>query len=132
MANRRRPDTSAMFKSMNAAEDVGKQNMNEVDQTTGASDGRKKRGPRKPKVANPMDRQSVKLGFYLTPRIYEAIQLHKNVNFIGVHNDSQIVNKALAAYLSAEIEALAKEDPDAPAEDRLRSASARLMAKKAN
>lgn len=105
---------------------------------TAKPDGKKKRaaktnGPRKSRKdlpEDPRDRQSVKLGFYLTPRIYEAIQLHKAVNFIGAHNDSQIVNKALAMYLASELDALKaceSEGDIEKTEERLEKARKKLL-----
>ncbi len=135
MAERRRPDTSKMFLSMRApAED----SVNSPELTDHGAEStvqpaftppptKKERKKRKPRVDDPMDRQSVKLGFYLTPRVYEAMQLHKTVNFIGVHNDSQIVNKALSDYLKKELEALKNEDESLPTEERLRAASKKIM-----
>lgn len=93
----------------------------------------KTNGPRKSRKdlpEDPRDRQSVKLGFYLTPRIYEAIQLHKAVNFIGAHNDSQIVNKALAMYLASELDALKaceSEGDIEKTEERLEKARKKIL-----
>ena len=144
MGGRRRSvDTSGMFKSMTGhtettpppQEETSSGNVNRVTlpaaeyaaAPAAASKKRKTRAPRKPRDDDPQDRQTVKLGFYLTPRVYEAIQLHKALNFIGAHNDSQIVNKALAEYLSKEINALRDVDESKTKEERLRIASKKFF-----
>ena len=145
MAGRRRPDTSKMFMSMTGHTEQEEEKSTPESPAPAAvtaekaekpkaepaaakpAKPRKKRSPRKDRTDDPADRQTVKLGFYLTPRVYEAIQLYKSVHFIGAHNDSQIVNKALSEFLKKEISALQSVDDAASDEERMRKASAILL-----
>lgn len=143
MASRRRPDTSKMFMSMTGhteqeeekseskikAEDNPEKEVSSPEKKSDSKPvkQRKKRSPKKERTDDPQDRQTVKLGFYLTPRVYEAIQLYKSIHFIGAHNDSQIVNKALSEFLKEEIAALQSVENAANSEERMRKASAILL-----
>ena len=135
------PAAEAISESIPAADKMYEQKKSvSAKKTVGKSDTKeslpekaKKTNPEKktraPRTDDPRDRQSVKLGFYLTPRIYEAIKLHKAVNFIGSHNDSQIVNKALSEYLAKEIAALREVDKKGDCENRVLEAAALLIKK---
>ncbi len=139
MASRRTVDTSKMFKSMtgrsepDAAEASASVTLTQHEGLPAPASKKKTNAAgKREKDANPLDRQTVKLGFYLTPRVYEAMQLHKAVNFIGAHNDSQIVNKALAMYLEKEIEALRSVSENMTADERMRQASVNMMTARAS
>lgn len=73
------------------------------------------------------DKQSVKLGFYLTPNTYTAMKLHKALNGIGSHKDSKIINDALTAYLSKELNALSTIDESLPEDERFAKALKSLL-----
>ena len=83
---------------------------------------RKKRTKR-----NHNDKQTVKLGFYLTPNTYTALKLHKSMNGIGSHRDSQIINDALTMYLEKELDALKSIDESLPEEERYAKALKMLL-----
>lgn len=60
----------------------------------------------KKQTADARNKQSVKLGFYLTPRIHEALQVRIVSTFSGPRSVSQVVNAALEEYLKAELQVL--------------------------
>lgn len=74
------------------------------------------------------DKKSIKIGLYLTPRNQEAIALHKLCHAYTGKVDSDIINAALASYLSREIKALAKQDTTAPTSERVARAAVILLA----
>ena len=100
--------------------------------TTGKTPQKEKTKSEKKKDVNPKDLQSKKLGFYLTPRVYEALKLHAAVNMLGTHNDSQIVNKALTAYLAYEIEVMRGIDENLSNDQRLHAAVRKLYQEEHN
>lgn len=73
------------------------------------------------------DKQSIKLGFYLTPNTYTAMKIHKALNGIGSHKDSKIINDALTSYLSKELNALSEIDENLSEEERFSKALKSLL-----
>lgn len=66
-----------------------------------------KKAKRKSKaMEDEKNRQTIKLGFYLTPNNYAALKLHIALMGKSNHQDSKIVNQALTQYLSKELEVL--------------------------
>ena len=51
------------------------------------------------------------------------MQLYKSTNFIGVHNDSKLVNAALAEFFAKELKVLDAIDHELPTEIRLQEAT---------
>lgn len=61
----------------------------------------------KASVVDPRELTSIKMGFYMKPKIKEAFTLHKMLTGKLSKADSQIINDALEQYLGRELEALA-------------------------
>lgn len=130
-------DTSGMFKSMLGIEgehrapeptpEPERQTQSPQQSQAPKSKHKTDRSTQKHVQKDPMDQQSVKRGVYFTPRVYEAMQLHKMLNGMGSHNDSAILNAALTAYLDTEIHALNAQKTADSQNLRLQKALAELI-----
>lgn len=124
MAGRRTVDTSGMFKSMMGYDE--KVEVKATDETVPAqktsvqdSEG----ATRTKKRGNPADLQSVKVCHYMTPRIMEAMKLYKTRHLMGGHEDSKIINEALAQFFNEELEVLNSLPAELSAAERLQAAA---------
>lgn len=135
-------DASAMFRSMTghdeaesatSAAQTAQEALDTAPQTevhpvkktiTPACPTQTRRASKRRETKSLMDKQTVKQGFYLTPRVYEALLLHKASNMLSARSDSAIVNAALSQYLASEINALNGLDETMDQNTRLRTALA--------
>lgn len=78
----------------------------------------------KVKAADPRNKQSEKVTYYLTPRIYEALQVYKKTRnpFDATHNDSRMVNALFEQVLTKELAVLDNLDPSLELGARMRKA----------
>ena len=73
---------------------------------------------------DPRNKQSEKVTYYLTPRIYEALQVYKKTRnpFDATHNDSRMVNALFEEVLAKELAVLDSLDPALELGARMRKA----------
>lgn len=78
----------------------------------------------KVKATDPRNKQSEKVTYYLTPRIYEALQVYKKTRnpFDATHNDSRMVNALFEEVLAKELAVLDSLDPALELGARMRKA----------
>ena len=127
MANKRDVDVSKMFRSSARPLDEGLTSAPAVPAAPAAPEEHVTSNIREKKKTlskglDSRNKQSEKLSFYLTPRICEALKLHKSTHFIGVHNDSKLINEALSEFFRKELSVLDSLDPELPHEVRLQEA----------
>lgn len=80
---------------------------------------------RKGSDADPRNKQSEKVSYYLTPRIYEALQVYKKTSLVfgeKTHNDSRMINQIFEKVFAKELSVLDNLDPSLDPATRMRKA----------